>query len=203
MPLTLQKLRSRTLPFELEVMGEPVIGTWAPARYSGEMDELANDLVDENDAAGDEAASLEVEAIEAELGGDVQGAALKRRAAKRIEKQRARRDMRHLRTLLSTILVTWDLMDGEKPYATDEASLRRLPDFFVQAVFLAISAENRADPKAPANSPVSSSTTESSEPSPTGTSSSEAPITSESLPGTSSPDSTAPEATQSGDAGPS
>lgn len=201
MPLTLEKLRSRTLPFELEVMGEPVIGTWAPARYSGEMDELAADLVEENEGADDEAASLEAEAIELELAGNVQGAELKRRAIRRVLKSKTRRDMRHLRALLSTILVAWDLMDGEKPYPTDEASLRKLPDFFVTAVFLAISAENRVDPTKAPNSPDLSNTPGSSEQNPPGTDSSAEPTTSPSLPGNLSPGSPSPDITPSGDAG--
>lgn len=201
MPLTLQKLFNQTLPAEFEILGETVHFEWAPARYTGEMDEIAENLIAQNDAAADEEEALDSEARELREEGQTAAADKKAKAADRIRKARERRDMRHLRTLLAQVLVSWDLMDGDVPLPIDEEHLRRLPDSFVTAVFVSLSAENRADPTKAPSSPASSSTTASSEPSPTGTGFSELPTTSESRPGNSTNGHSPSESIPSGAAG--
>lgn len=156
MPLTLEKLFSPTVTSTLEVLGEVVTLTWAPARYTGEMDELAERLTLEN--AADEDAL-------AELDGNVA-------AAEEVQARQTRRNAATARTFVAAMLVSWDLMDGKKPFPFDEASLKKLPDFFVTAVFLAMSEENATDPTSAPSSADTSSPTETSERSRPGSSSS-------------------------------
>lgn len=157
MPLTLEKLFSETLESTLEVYGETLHLTWAPARYTGEMDELAKTMTDEAVEDKAEYASLEES-------GDDEAAAAFRKAVERKTAAACRR-------FVAQMLVSWDLLDGMAVVPHDEASLLKLPDDFVIAVFNALAEENHTDPP---NAPSSDdgSSTASSERAPTGTRSS-------------------------------
>jgi len=141
MPLTLEKLFSPTVPSSLVVMGETVHLLWAPSRYTGEMDELADHLATEEAQDSASVAMLEAE-------GDEDGAAA-------LKHTMERKNAAAARTFVAQLLVSWDVLDGKDPIPFDEASLKRLPDFFVIAVFLAMSEENATDPT---NAPSSNGT---------------------------------------------
>jgi hypothetical protein len=158
MPLTLDKLFSETLESEFEFLGEIVHITWAPARYTGEMDDFAEKLTDEESR---ERAELE-ELIAA---GQVE-------PAEKLRQRMERQDKRNLRRILSQLIVSWDLMDGTAPFPTDEMSLSKLPATFLSLTFLAIAADNQPDPQKAPGSDEPSDPKESSAPSLNGTASS-------------------------------
>lgn len=170
MPITLDKLFSTTVASTFEYLGEVVHITWAPSRYTGEMDDLAESMTAEE--TQDRADIAEMEAA-----GDADGVL-------RIRSQIARRDRRTVRTFLSALLVSWDVMDGRKPYPTDEVSLAKLPDDFLQTAFMSLYGENAMDPQKAPSSNGPSEPKESSEPQPRGSRSSGEPTTSASPRGT-------------------
>lgn len=137
--------------------------TWAPARYTGEMDELAEAITAEENRD-----LAEVDALR-EAGEDDQ--------ATTVMQALQRRNMRNLRRLLSELVTSWDLMDGEVEHPHDGAGLLRLPDSFVQLVFLTISGENQPDPQKAASSNGTSVSAVRPARSRRGTRSSEQPIT--------------------------
>lgn len=186
MPLTLEKLFSKTVESILPWDGEVVHMVWAPARYTGEMDDLVVTLSDEEAATTAEVAEL----VEA---GDTEGAS-------RVEQAQRRRSMALVRTSLSKLLVSWDLMDGKRPYGTDLAAITRLPDIFVTAAFLSLGEENQPDPQS-APSSDDGSGTPSSAPSQPGIRSSKARTTSGSRRGTSNSARTPSATTRSGGRG--
>lgn len=141
MPLTLEKLFSQTVESSFEALGETVNLVWSPARYTGEMDDLAAKI-------GEEDAENRAELLAMREAGDVDGAANVRAKIDRATAAMAR-------TFVARLLVSWDLLDGVTPVPIEVDSLKRLPDFFVIATFLAMSAENQADPP---NAPSSDAT---------------------------------------------
>lgn len=150
MPITLEKLFSPSLPGALEYLGETVNFRWSPSRYTGEMDDLAEQMDRDQDEDKAELADM----VEA---GDNDG-------VKRLLAEIQHRDRQTVRRFLAALLVEWDVMDGRKPFPTDEAALAKLPPEFLSAVFREISSENRADPPKPERSdepsaPVASSAT--------------------------------------------
>lgn len=166
MPLTLDKLFGKTADSFLTWDDEVVHLVWAPRRYTGEMDELFQHLAQE-DAEHDE------EIAELLAANDANGAA-------KVEAAKGRASARLARESLAELLVSWDLMGSDnKPYPTDLASLKKLPDGFVTNAFVALGEDNQVDPtKAPSSD--DGLETPSSAPDPAGTSSSEEPTTSES-----------------------
>lgn len=137
MPITLEKLFSRTVSSSFEWDGETVNLVWSPARYTGEMYDLAEKMDREIREAQDAIAELE-ETEESE--------------ANRLLAQARQIDRRGVRRFLSQLLVSWDVMDGKKPYPTDEEALLRLDPDFLGRAFLALGEENKADPTKPAPS---------------------------------------------------
>lgn len=171
MPLTLDKLFSSTVTTDFGWDGEVVHLVWSAARYTGEMDDLAEQLT-----ADEEADNAKIEELRA---------AGKTAQAERIVQKADRRERRQVRRLLSELLVSWDVMDGDEPFPTDLEHMNRLPYIFCATAFLALSRENSPDPQKAPTSDGFSSTEESSAPSPGGTSSSE-PATISASPSTSS-----------------
>lgn len=173
MPLTLQQLFAETAEAEFDWSGETVHLTWAPARYTGEMDDLAEHLSDEEERD---------ETLLTELTDSDQVT-----KAQRLQQRANRRERKMLREILSTVLVSWDVLDGDTPVPTTMEQLNRLPDIFIVACFLALSRGNAADPTNAPSSDGISSTAETSAPSLPGTPSSEEPTTSASPSTSSSP----------------
>lgn len=156
MPITLAKLYSPTLETEFDFLGETVHVTWAPHRYTGEMNELFEEL--------NEREEQELDAIEAaraiaedETLPEAERARARRRAA-RLERAFEYRTKRRMRDYLASdgdgqggppgLLVGWDVLDEHgQPIPTTRAQLLRLPDSFVQALFLALTRENQPDPR--------------------------------------------------------
>lgn len=170
MPLTLDKLFAATVESTLDWEGEVVHLVWAPARYTGEMDEFAETLASEMTALEEEIASL--------------GAAGRTGEAETARQLHTRKSARMVRTALATLLVSWDVLDGDEPIGTDEASLLRLPSAFLLACYIALGAENQVDPPKAPTSP-DGPETQSSAPSQGGTRSSAPRTTSASRRGTS------------------
>jgi len=132
MPLTLDKLFSATVSSSFVVLGETVHLTWCPSKYTGEMDDLAREMQDEETA--DILAILALEEA-----GDTVG-------ARALAETRERRNAAAVRRFLSEMLVAWDVMDGTVPHPHDEAGLNKLPAWLVTATFVAMSEENQTDP---------------------------------------------------------
>lgn len=184
MPLTLEKLFSPTVTTSFEFLDETVTCVWSPFRWTGEMQDLAEKVRIEIEEGKDEVIALR------EAGDE--------EAAKAREIALDMRDKRALREMLSTMLVSWDVLDGKKPVKTDLATLNKLPDTFLVAAFLSLSAENQADPSTAPSSDVSSVPTASSAHNPDGSSSSDPPTSLESRRGRSKPEPVEPDTTQSG-----
>jgi hypothetical protein len=188
MPITLEKLFSPTATVSFEFLGDTVNVVWAPFRYTGEMQELAEKVVAEQEVDQAALTDLRAEAkqlldsaaaIEEEDGDEAQIAALREEGADKLgEAQKAEirlshRDKRSIREVLATLLVSWDVLDARgKPVPTTLEELRRLPDPFVQAVFLSLSSESRPDPQKAPNSDEPSRTGRTSARSQIGTSTS-------------------------------
>lgn len=159
MPITLEKLLSPTAEVSFEFMGETVNVTFAPMRYTGEMQDLALRLSDEETTEQAKIKALRAEAVEivasangnkearkiavaraAELNGD----------AETRERKLELRDRKAIRDFLGSLLVSWDVMEGRKPLPINRPTLDRLPDLFLKYVFVTIGQENQPDPlKAP------------------------------------------------------
>jgi hypothetical protein len=133
-PITLEKLFSATVSSSFEYMGETVNLVWAPARYTGEMYELAEKMDREIEETNEEIAALE----EGET-----------KKAIRLLARARQADRRGVRAFLAALLVSWDVMDGKRPYPTDEASLEKLDPDFLAAAFMSLGSENEADPQKP------------------------------------------------------
>lgn len=187
MPITLEKLFSPTVGSSFEFLDETVNCVWAPFRWTGEMQDLAEKVRIEIEEGRDEVTALR------EAGDEP--------AAKAREIELEMHDKRALRVMLSTMLVSWDVMDGDgpkaKPIATNLVALNKLPDAFLVAAFLSLSAENQEDPQKAPISDVSSETPISA-PNPLGTASSEPPTSLESRRGRSKAAPVEPDTTQSG-----
>jgi hypothetical protein len=164
--LTLEKLFSTTVSSYVEWGEEVVTVQWAPARWTGEMDDLAEALSEEEDRERAEVARLREN-------GDTA-------AADKMAQKLQRQDRRNVRKILATIIVTWDLLDGVEPFPTDEEHLAKLPDAFNEAVFKAITEGNHVDPRKARDSGDTSAPTASSAKSRRGTRSSEGRTSSES-----------------------
>jgi hypothetical protein len=214
MPLTLKKLMSLSLPASFPFMGDTVNMTYSPARYTGEMQDLAAALVNENDDTREEierlrerAEELASEAKALEEGSD-EAKALRDEAETlydRIGTLEVALDSRQrtmIREHLATLLLSWDVLgDDGKPLPTDIATLKTLPDFFLRIAYLNLRAENSADPQKAPSSENESSTEKGSAPSLTGTGSSPQPEPSESPRSSSTNGRTARASTRSGASG--
>ncbi len=193
MPITLAKLFSHTTTASFEFMGETVSVTWAPYRYTGEMQELSEKLIDEND---EDRAAIKAMREEAEVAANEATAlsetgetpdpevvsALRAKAFQLFDEISTRevhldgREKHTIRDHLSKLIVTWDVLDEHgKPLAHDVATLKQLPDPFLRACYLNLANENRPDPTNAPKSDAPSGTEETSAPSPTGSSSSSRP----------------------------
>lgn len=189
MPITLEKLFSPTAKVEFEFLDETVHVTFAPFRYTGEMQDMADKLSADSDAAREEIVALRAQAedaqkrwkaLQAEPDRDEEQIRAIRRMASEsyaeIEKRENKLTVLErtlIRRFLSELLVTWDVMVAPKqPHPTDEESLKKLPDAFLLVVFTKIVGENQPDPTNAPPSDDSSSTEKSSAQSPAGTSSS-------------------------------
>jgi hypothetical protein len=137
MPITLEKLFSATVSSSFEYMGETVNMEWAPSRYTGEMWDLAEKIQNDLDAARDEIAAIEGETPDAT------------RDRNRILQRTRQIDRHGVRRFMSALLVSWDVLDGKKPYPTDEESLAKLDPDFLDIAFLSLVSENAADPTKP------------------------------------------------------
>jgi len=209
MPLTLEKLFSKTATVSFPYEDETVHVTWAPARYTGVMqdraDEIQGQIAESQEEIGVivDRARIAEEAMAAMA--DVPGpdgkpvaspekvavavaAADLRAQADRAEFSLSRKSWAGLRETLAKLLVTWDVLgeDG-KPIPTDEETLRGLPDGFLMLVFLSLTNENQLDPqKAPTSEPPSvTAKAKASAPSPTGTATSKPRGRSASVPSSS------------------
>lgn len=167
MPITLEKILSPTAETSFEFMDETVHVTFAPLRYTGQMQEMAERLSDDEKAEQDEIRALREQADELlasatpedKEAAESKAAGLRADAASR-EQRLDLRDRRAVRDALATdgdakggppgMLVAWDVMEGRKALPTDRATLDRLPDIFLRLVFLSLARENMPDPpKAP------------------------------------------------------
>lgn len=187
MPITLKKLFSPTARSSFDFLDETVNVVWAPFKYTGEMQDLAEKLIEESaqdrgeiDQLRKEADAATAEAARLRAGPDVdvlRVAVLEAEAAAAMDQVNTRevrldsRDKRALRRTLSGLLVSWDVLDEDrKPIPTDEATLAKLPDAFLQVLFMNMARENQPDPtKAPASDAQSDTGRTISEQSPTGT----------------------------------
>lgn len=159
MPITLEKLLSPTAETSFEFMGETVNVTFAPMRYTGEMQDFAERLSEEEEGVQAKVAELRAEAetvlADAGKGTEAQAIAAARAAeltgeASALEQKMDLADRKALRDLLSKLLVGWDVMEGRKPLKTDRDTLDRLPDIFLRFVYISLARENQPDPpKAP------------------------------------------------------
>jgi len=156
MPITLEKLLSPTADTSFEFMGETVNVTFAPMRYTGEMQDFAQRLADEETAEKAKIADLREEAVQivASANGNVEARAVAvARAAELNGEADSReqtldlRDRKALRDALAGLLVSWDVMEGRKPLGVDRKTLDRLPDLFLRIVFLSLARENQPDPQ--------------------------------------------------------
>ncbi|MHB8398429.1 MAG: hypothetical protein ACYDCI_05770 [Candidatus Limnocylindrales bacterium] len=138
MPITLEKLLSPKVTTPVEFLGETIDVTWAPFRYTGEMQELAERLSDEETAESEAIAELRAEGKDDE--------------AQSRQIRLDHRDKRSLREVLSRLLVSWEVFEGRKRLPTDLATLNRLPDVFLTVVFLSLGRENQPDPQTAPNS---------------------------------------------------
>lgn len=169
MPITLEKILSPTAESSFEFMGETVNVTFAPMRYTGEMQDFAQRVTDEDNAEEAEIAELheQAAAILAEAGKGKEAQALAQAQAAEInaraddrERKMDLRQRKVLRDYLASdgdgsggpagMLVSWDVMEGRKALKTDRKTLDRLPDLFLRLVFINLARENQPDPpKAP------------------------------------------------------
>ncbi len=166
MPLTLDKLFSRTVVSTLKWEGETVRLVWAPTRYTGAMDDQAAALGEDSEKAStavaavlDEAeadAAALLEAIEDGASASARAAieatadgirASAQEAADALRRIEDRKTDHLIRANLAELLVSWDLMDGKRPLPINEETLSRLPPIFVRAVFAALAEENQPDPQ--------------------------------------------------------
>jgi len=218
MPITLAKLFSPTATVSFPFLGETVNVVWAPFRYTGEMQELADRIAAEQAVDTDEIARLRASAtdkfeeaarLEQADSPDPEAiAALRTEAAAALleadasEVRLDHRDKAAVREVLSKLLVSWDVLDeAGKPIGTDVDTLARLPDVFNRTVFFSLSQENVPDPtKAPPSDEPSSSKTAT--PSPTGSPSSRRRAPSASAPSSSTSGPSEPAIIPPGDAGP-
>lgn len=138
MPITLDKLFSPTAESSFEFLGESVTVVWAPWRWTGEMQEMADKLSAEADEEGEAIADLKA-------AGDEQGAKQREQA---FDLQAKRR----IRELLATLLVSWDVLDGRTPVGVDLPTLNKLPDPFLETVLLSLYQESMPDPQKAPNS---------------------------------------------------
>lgn len=213
MPITLEKLFSPTAPSSFPFLGEIVHVTWAPFRWTGEMQELAERLSDESAvekaaiaALKEEAEAIEAEAVALVVEVDLPKALDLRARASALTDEAMTRELRldtqdktNMRDFLVTLLVTWDVLDDAgKPLPTDKATLRTLPTPFLQAVFTSLSMESQPDPQKAPESVEPSNTEKISAPSPTGTPSSSKPARSVSRRSNSTNGHTAPATTLHG-----
>lgn len=192
MPITLAKLFSPTVRTSFLFLDETVNVVFAPLRYTGEMQDLAERLTgemqvsaDELDALRDEAAAADAAADQLDAEPEKDEAAVQelrdqamvaRGKAVSSEVELDHRGKAIIREFLARLLVSWDVLgeDG-KPISTDIAELNRLPDLFLQVVFLSLKGENAPDPTKAPPSDEPSNTGESSAPSPAGTDTSPQP----------------------------
>jgi hypothetical protein len=170
MPITLEKLFSPSLPLVFEYLGEDVNVRWSPSRYTGEMDDLAEQM----DREQEESSAELLAALQAE----------DEAAAKAIRATMQHRDRQATLRFLAALIVEWDVMDGLVPFGTDEAALKKLPPEFLEKVFREIASENKADPPKPERSDEPSAPEDSSVKSRRGSRSSGARTTSGSPRGT-------------------
>lgn len=125
--LTLEDLFADTLTFSMTVRDKPLEVTWAPARYTPDIEMRALALTGSEDEileAGEESREDEM-----------------RRA------EHVRANHQAVREVLAHVLVSWSLRgpDGVE-VGTDEITLRSLPSAFLEAVFGAL--WENAGPKA-------------------------------------------------------
>lgn len=218
MPITLEKLFSGTRTISFTFMGEDVRVTYAPLRYTGEMQELAQKAMSESGDARDEIALLReqaeavaTEAIALEEAGEAAGEGPGAGADKRLEasqlyekiaSQEIQLDTREkalIRSSLAALVTTWDVLGADgKPIPTDIGTLKTLPDVFLRLVYLHLADENSADPPKAPTSETDSSTEKGSAPSLSGTNSSPQPARSASRRSSSTKERTAPAITPSG-----
>jgi len=192
MPITLAKLFSPTVPLSFRFLDETVNVHFFPMRINGEMQELAEQLTgemqisrDELEAFRDEAASADARADQLEAEPEHDEAAVQdlrdqamvaRGKAVSSEVKLNTQNRAAIRRTLAWLLASWDVLgDDGIPIGTDLETLNGLPDLFLQAVFLSLTAENAPDPTNAPPSDEPSATETSSAPSPTGTSSSPPP----------------------------
>lgn len=170
MPLTLQKLLASSAKSAIPFLDDVVNVEWGPLRWTGEMQEFSDNLVTQGEDEAAALAGLRVKLVEAArhvaelvaMGDDADPAEVA--DAHRVDRELSNEIDRRERALdkggkgfvrkaLSDLIIGWDLMDGDKPYPTDEQSLARLSDAFLRVVFLGLSIENQADPtKGPSSS---------------------------------------------------
>lgn len=214
MPITLTKLFSPTAAFSFPYLGETVNITWAPFRWTGEMQELAERTSDESEANRAEITKLREKAdgLEAEaeaLKDDPDAAApiLAEASALRDEIMGAEvkldtRDKARMREMLLVLLVGWDVLgeDG-KPIEISGDQLKKLPTPFLLTMFLSFGKESAEDPP---NAPLSGDASNTERPSArsrTGSSSSTRPVRSGSRRSSSTNGRTGPASTRSGGGG--
>lgn len=169
MPITLEKILSPTADTEFDFLGETVHVTFAPLRYTGAMQDLAQRFSDEDNESRVSIAEARdrAAAVIAEAGSDPEALTLANAQAAEIqssadERERALdlRERRQLRESLASdgdgkggppgLLVSWDVLEGRKPLAPTRANLDKLPDVFLRLVFVSLAWENQPDPqKAP------------------------------------------------------
>ncbi len=218
MPITLEKLFSPTAKVEFEFLDEIIHVTFAPFRYTGEMQDMADKMTAETDTVRDELVALRAQAADATKRADALDESPERDEAQvlairamanetyaEIEKREAKLTVKErslIRRFLSELLVTWDvLMPDGKPHPTDEASLKKLPDAFLLVVFLKLVGENQPDPTNAPGSDDSSTTEKSSARSRPGTNTSRPPAPSGSRHSSSTKGRTARAGTRSGGGG--
>lgn len=169
MPITLEKILSPTAVTSFEFLGETVTVTFAPMRYTGEMQDFAQRIDEEEGAERQAIADLREEALRVVAAADKDKASrdvAKATAAEIVGRaeERARaldlRERKALRDYLASdgdgnggppgMLVAWDVMEGRKPIPVTRKQLDRLPDLFLRFVFVSLAQENLPDPpKAP------------------------------------------------------
>jgi hypothetical protein len=150
-------------------MGETVNVAFAPMRYTGQMQDFAQRLSDEDETEVEAIAELRAQAADEieRAGKNPKALALAQARASELNGKAAEReqrmDLRNRKALRDSLaadgdgkggppglLVAWDVMEGRKRLGVDRATLDRLPDLFLRVVFLSLARENQPDPpKAP------------------------------------------------------
>lgn len=189
MPITLDKLFSRTVSTSFPFMDEVVNVTFAPDRVTGEMYELAAQLEADSEGDTEEIAALREALAEttatveklaaaaepdaerlAELQAEADAATVALRSREIALDQRSKKS---IRDMLATLLVGWDVLGADgQPIGTDLPVLNTLPDLFLTTVFLSLNGENLPDPQNAPPSDEPSNTGKDSARSRSGTSSS-------------------------------